>query len=85
MPTIKKLHPTLKACKCGFIGTRGQLYIHFSDAQSKLAEELRSEMGVGVATKVKFNQRYYSEHGEVVLNEDDPRLDLSEQLKESLK
>jgi hypothetical protein len=27
--TIKKLHLTLRACKCGFIGTRTQLYKHF--------------------------------------------------------
>ena len=51
------LHPTLKACKCGFIGTRSALYKHF-----KLWKYNMTPKG------------FFEEHGEVPLNEDDPRL-----------
>lgn len=31
MPTIKKLHPTLKKCACGWVGSKRDLYIHFAE------------------------------------------------------
>jgi len=51
---IKQLHPTLKRCKCGFIGTRSALYKHF-EPLTKLSD-------------------FTTKHGEVPLNEDDPRI-----------
>jgi hypothetical protein len=64
---IKKLHPTLKACACGFIGTRSQLYNHLRCPQ------------LGATAR-----EFFTLHGEVPLNEDDPRLDTTIQLERSL-
>jgi hypothetical protein len=56
------LHPTLKACKCGFIGTRSQLYKHFNREQ----EPVDGLVDMDART-------FFTLHGEVPLNEDDPR------------
>jgi len=59
---IKKLHPTLKACACGFIGTSTQLYHHFEYARSDNAR------------RGLLERAFYEDHGEVPLNEDDIRV-----------
>jgi hypothetical protein len=56
---IKQLHPTLKACKCGFIGSRKMLYKHFDSTLDIWPKETKG---------------FFNVHGEVVLNVDDPRL-----------
>jgi len=58
---IKQLHPTLKACKCGWIGKRSGLYRHFTEMQQYLTTTKRPELMCVL-------------HGESVLNVDDPRL-----------
>jgi len=65
---IKSLHPTLKACHCGFIGTKPQFYEH---------------MNVLIKQYTSAKQ-FFTEHGESILNVDDPRLDLTTQLEKSL-
>lgn len=65
---IKKLHPTLKACKCGFIGTSGQLYKHYDSNKFRQIPDCD----------------FFAQHGEVPLNEDDPRTQVDLQLKQSL-
>jgi hypothetical protein len=63
-----KLHPTLKACKCGFIGGRTQLYNHLKHA-------MLNYIGDGTpASNTDAWRRYFNEHGESVLNEGDPRV-----------
>jgi hypothetical protein len=54
----KSLHPTLKACHCGFIGSRKAFYDHMN------------------ATVKEYTaaRLFFLEHGEAVLNSDDPRL-----------
>ena len=69
---IKQLHPSLKACKCGYICTKRELYKHFEDIQrtmKALNEPIRE---------------FFAAHGEVPLNVDDPRLDVESQLIASL-
>jgi hypothetical protein len=51
---IRRLHPTLKKCQCGFIGTKPELYKHFD--------------------KLKGLPNFFTLHGEVPLNEDDPAI-----------
>ncbi len=63
--TISRLHPTLKACECGFIGTKRAFYRHLDTTE----EDYR--------TLGKFPD-FYVDHGEVPLNEDDPRLTVRE-------
>lgn len=78
MPQISKLHPTLKLCKCGFIGNRSRFYAHMDNARRLLAchgDRLRE---------------LYVCHGELPLNEDDPRAASCDQtlvvgLKQSLE
>lgn len=53
----KLLHPTLKACHCGFIGVRNEFYKHM-DAEVKNYTDARL---------------FFESHGEAVLNSDDPR------------
>jgi len=65
---IKQLHPTLKACKCGMVGTRSQLYKHFDYFYRKLAVEVATRR-----SDKTLNQLFFTSHGEVPLNEDDPR------------
>lgn len=60
------LHPTLKACKCGMIGTKTQFYSHM-DQWGKLYEESKLP-------------NFWKDHGEVPINADDPRTQLSAQL-----
>lgn len=60
MPTIQKLHPTLKKCKCGFIGNRGQLYKH-----------LEHEKATWPETAPEAIKTYFQLHGEVPINEDE--------------
>lgn len=51
---FQPLHPTLKKCKCGFIGTRTQLYRHFD------AERF-------TAAGIPING-FFARHGEVPLH-----------------
>jgi len=71
-PIMSKLHPTLKACKCGYIGVRKDLYRHLDQVQ---AHYRRCEMTTG---------EFFADHGEVPLNEDDSRLNTTTQLEHSL-
>jgi hypothetical protein len=57
------LHPTLKACKCGFIGTKRNLYKHFDSQYGKFGNDL-----------MRLQSDFFIYHGEVPLNEDDPRI-----------
>ena len=58
---IQRLHPTFRACRCGFVGTKTQFYNH-----------------MGEWTKHFSNAKaFFAEHGEVPINEDDPRTQLS--------
>src|SRR6266478_6090809 len=71
---IKTLHPSLKACKCGYIGTRSELYRHFAQANSGIVK--------------LSNAEFFGRHGEVPLNVDDPRVSLTsleQQLAASLE
>ena len=70
---IKQLHPSLKACKCGLICTKRELYKHFDDTR-------RTMKAFGEPAR-----EFWAGHGEVPLNVDDSRLDLETQLNESLK
>ena len=54
----KQLHPTLKACNCGFIGPRTQFYKHM-------------DLMVKEHSNAK---EFFKSHGEAVLNFDDPRV-----------
>lgn len=56
---IKKLHPTLKKCGCGFIGNKGQFYEHMDNASQ------------GIHSHVELATKFYKEHGEVPINEDE--------------
>lgn len=58
--TIKKLHPTLKKCKCGFISQRTQLYNHLERAK----RNHRRPSGT-------LDNEFFRQHGEVPLNEDE--------------
>jgi hypothetical protein len=54
------LHPTLKKCKCGYIGTRSQLYKHFdSEAVKHANDAIRKIAG--------FESKFTCIHGEVPL------------------
>lgn len=68
----KPLHPTLKACKCGYICTKRELYKHFDDIR-------RTMKAFGESPR-----EFFAGHGEVPLNVDDSRLDLQSQLEQSL-
>ncbi len=70
---IKTLHPSLKACKCGYVGTRSELYRHLAQANNGIVK--------------LSNAEFFGRHGEVPLNADDPRVGLTsleQQLAESL-
>lgn len=69
---IKQLHPTLKACKCNYIGTKRELYKHFDDTR-------RTMKAMGEPAR-----EFFAGHGEVPLNVDDPRLNVAAQLEQSL-
>lgn len=60
------LHPTLRACHCGFIGTKTQFYSHMDSWQ-----KLYKDGGL---------PNFWKDHGEVPINADDPRTQLSAQL-----
>ncbi len=69
---FEPLHPSLKKCKCHYIGTKRELYKHFDD--------VRRRMRV-------FNEparEFFAGHGEVPLRVDDPKLNLEQQLQASL-
>lgn len=66
---FKPSHPTLKACKCGYVGSRSQLYKHFDYFHRKLAVEVATGR-----SHQTLNQLFFATHGEVPLNEDDPKL-----------
>lgn len=70
---IKQLHPSLKKCACGYIGTKRELYKHFEDIQ-------RTMKAMGESPR-----EFWAGHGEVPLNVDDPKLNLETQLKRSLE
>lgn len=54
---IEKLHPTLKKCGCGFIGTKQQYQKHFDS-------ELSATKKLGWSLKA-----FYQLHGEVPINQ----------------
>jgi hypothetical protein len=70
---IQRLHPTFKACSCGFVGTRAQFYHHIGEWMKHYTEP----------------KKFFADHGEVPINEDDPRAQqraaLSSLLEESVK
>lgn len=59
---FKPLHPTLKKCKCNYIGTKRELYKHFDDTR-------RTMKAMGEPAR-----EFFVAHGEVPLNADDPRV-----------
>lgn len=67
--STSRIHPSLKACKCGFIGTRAQLYKHF-DHWKDICREL--------------GESFVHKHGESLLLVDDPRLNVEKQLLGSI-
>lgn len=54
---VKRLHPTLKACACGFVGTKNEFLKHM-EAKERLAIFMRQ------------TDAFWKEHGEIPLNED---------------
>ncbi len=56
--SIKSLHPTLKKCHCGDIGNKHWFLTHMA-AMLKLSEYMHDP------------KKFWSEHGEVPLNEDE--------------
>ena len=54
---IKQLHPTLKACNCGFVGTKTAFLNHM---------ESKERLAIFMCQTDKF----WKEHGEIPLNED---------------
>jgi hypothetical protein len=60
---MANLHPTLKLCGCGFIGTKKEFLDHI-EIQEKMAKFLRVS-----------SRQFWETHGERVLNEGDPRAD----------
>jgi len=54
---VKQLHPTLKACGCGFVGTKTEFMNHM-EAKERLAIFMRQ------------TDQFWKEHGEIPLNED---------------
>lgn len=59
---FQPLHPTLKKCACGYIGTKRELYKHFDDVKRMLTahgEPMREFLVC---------------HGEVPLRPNDPKL-----------
>lgn len=69
MPTIKELHPTFKACKCGMIGTKTQFYSHMKQWEKHYPT----------------TKDFFAAHGEVPLDIDDPRTSLSAALALTLE
>lgn len=51
---VKRLHPTLKKCACGFVGTRTEFYNHLA-----FGEELE--------TQAEMNA-FWTKHGEIPYN-----------------
>jgi hypothetical protein len=70
---IQRLHPTFKACSCGFVGTKTQFYRHIGEWMKQYTD----------------SKKFFKDHGEVPINEDDPRTQqsaaLSQLLEESAK
>ncbi len=66
------LHPSLKKCKCGYIGTKRELYKHFDDIRRTMKAMNESA------------REFFAGHGEVPLRTDDPKLNLESQLEASL-
>lgn len=56
---IRKLHPTHKKCKCGFVGTKHLFHKHIEDGE-------RKAFITGVTAR-----EFWTEHGELPLNEGD--------------
>lgn len=52
---IKKLHPTLKKCACGFIGNKAQFNNHYDEWNRKYSNK----------------KDFFAVHGEVPINEDE--------------
>lgn len=59
---IRKLHPTLKLCKCGYISDRNSLYRHLDQVRSHYTR-------CGMSA-----DEFWADHGELPLNDDDERL-----------
>lgn len=59
---IKRLHPTLRKCKCGYIDTKHNVLNHIIQGlHARSSKELRTQ---------NFNVReFWKHHGEVPLNE----------------
>lgn len=66
------LHPTLKKCKCHYIGTKRELYKHFDDVRRRMKVFGESA------------REFFAGHGEVPLRCDDPKLNVEQQLSKSL-
>jgi len=70
---IQRLHPTIKGCRCGFIGTKTQLYNHLGEWTKHY----------------KTSKEFFAEHSEVPINENDPKVQQSASiatlLEESVK
>lgn len=69
---FQPMHPTLKKCKCHYIGTKRELYKHFDDVRRRMKQ---------------FNEparEFFAGHGEVPLNVDDPKLNVEQALEASL-
>lgn len=65
-------HPSLKACGCGFIGSKTGLYNHIDHELTRSKE--RGEP----------SKDFWLLHGEVPLNVDDPRITVEKVLESSL-
>jgi hypothetical protein len=61
---FRKLHPTLKICRCGFIGTSSAFHNHMEVQERELVHR------TGRMSICAFFER----HGESLLYEDDERL-----------
>lgn len=66
---IQRLHPTFRACSCGFVGTKTQFYNHMGEWVKQYTDA----------------KAFFADHGEVPINEDDPRTQLSSALAASLE
>jgi len=69
---FRPLHPTLRKCKCHYIGTKRELYKHWDDVRRRMKQ---------------FDEparEFFAGHGEVPLFVDDPKLDVEQQLEASL-
>lgn len=57
-PPIRPLHPRLKKCACGLVGTKDEVYRHL-------------EVGDQQAKALRMTKEFWTEHGEIPFNEGD--------------